>query len=63
MRYKEQSLNKIEQVSNRIKNIEFLILRGDQDGSLQALEDLKEKIEELRSMISIEHNEFETYGN
>ncbi len=63
MRYKEQSLNKIEQVNNRIKNIEFLVLRGDQNASLQALEELKEKVEELRSLISIEHNDFETYGN
>jgi archaellum component FlaC len=63
MRYKEQSLNKIEQVNNRVKNIEFLVLRGQQNEAVQALEELKEKIEELRSLISIEHNDFETYGN
>jgi archaellum component FlaC len=63
MRYKEQSLNKIEQVNNRIKNVEFLVLRGQQNEAIQALEELKEKVEELRSLISIEHNEFETYGN
>ena len=63
MRYKEQSLNKIDQVNNRIKNVEFLVLRGQQNEAIQALEELKEKVEELRSLISIEHNEFETYGN
>jgi hypothetical protein len=63
MRYKEQSLNKIEQVNNRIKNVEFLVLRGQQNEAVQAIEELKEKVEELRSLISIEHNEFETYGN
>ena len=63
MRYKEQSLNKIEQVNSRIKNVEFLVLRGQQNEAIQALEELKEKVEELRSLISIEHNEFETYGN
>jgi hypothetical protein len=63
MRYKEQSLNKIEQVNNRVKNIEFLVLRGQQNEAVQAFEELKEKIEELRSLISIEHNDFETYGN
>ena len=63
MRYKEQSLNKIDQVNNRIKNVEFLVLRGQQNEAIQVLEELKEKVEELRSLISIEHNEFETYGN
>ncbi len=62
MRYKEQSLNKIEQVSNRIKNIEFLVSRNQQNEALQSLEELREKLEELRSMISIEHNDFESYA-
>ena len=62
MRYKEQSLNKIEQVNNRIKNVEFLVSRGQQDQALQSLEELREKVEELRSMISIEHNEFDSYA-
>ena len=61
MRYKEQALNKIEQVSNAINNVEFLVSRGDQDGSLQALVNLKEKLEDLRSIISIEHDEFDSY--
>jgi hypothetical protein len=61
MRYKEQSLNKIEQVSNAINNVEFLVSRGDQNGSLQALENVKVKLDELRSMISIEHDEFDSY--
>jgi hypothetical protein len=61
MRYKEQALNKIEQVSNGINNVEFLVSRGDQNGSLQALETLKEKLDELRSIILIEHDEFDSY--
>jgi len=61
MRYKEQALNKIEQVSNAINNVEFLVSRGDQDGSLQALVNLKEKLDDLRSIISIEHDEFDSY--
>ena len=61
MRYKEQALNKIEQVSNAVNNVEFLISRGDQDGSLKALEDLKEKLSDLRGLISIEHDEFNSY--
>ena len=61
MRYKEQSLNKIEQVNNSIKTVEFLVLRNQQNEALQALEDLKEKLDDLRSMISIEHDEFDSY--
>jgi hypothetical protein len=61
MRYKEQALNKLEQVSNVVNTVEFLISRGDQDGSLESIEALKEKLEELRSIISIEHEEFDSY--
>jgi len=61
MRYKEQALNKLEQVSNVVNTAEFLISRGDQDGSLGSIEALKEKLEELRSIISIEHEEFDSY--
>ena len=61
MRYKEQALNKLEQVSNVVNTAEFLISRGDQDGSLESIEVLKEKLEELRSIISIEHEEFDSY--
>jgi len=63
MRYKEQSLSKIEQINNRIRNIEFLVSRNQQGEALQSLEELKEKLDELRSLISIEHNDFESYGN
>ena len=62
MRYKEQALNKLEQVSNVVNTVEFLVSRGDQEGSLETIEDLKEKLEELRSMISIEHEEFDSYA-
>jgi hypothetical protein len=62
MKYKEQSLNKLEQIGSAISNTDFLISRGDQDGSLKSIEVLREKLEELRSMISLEDDTFETYG-
>jgi hypothetical protein len=62
MKYKEQSLNKLEQIGSAISSTEFLISRGDQDGSLKSIEVLREKLEELRSMISLEDDTFETYG-
>jgi hypothetical protein len=62
MKYKEQALNKLEQVNSAISNTDFLISRGDQDGSLKSIEVLREKLEELRGMISLEDDTFETYG-
>lgn len=62
MKYKEQALNKIEQVSAAISSTEFLISRGDQNGSLQSIEVLREKLEDLRGMLSLEDDTFETYG-
>jgi len=62
MKYKEQALNKLEQVNSAISNTDFLISRGDQDGSLRSIELLREKLEELRGMLSLEDDTFETYG-
>ena len=61
MRYKEQALSKLEQVNNAINTVEFLVSRGDQNGSLQAIQELKEKLDDLRGLISIEHDEFSSY--
>ena len=61
MRYKDQALNKLEQVSNIVNTVGFLVSRGDQEGSLETIEDLKEKLDELRSLISTEHEEFDSY--
>jgi hypothetical protein len=62
MKYKEQALNKLEHVHSAISNTEFLVSRGDQNGSLQSIEILREKLEDLRGMISLEDDTFETYG-
>ena len=62
MRYKDQALDKINQLSNIARTINFQVSRLEsQDSILQTVEDLKEKIEELQSMISIEHDEFSSY--
>jgi hypothetical protein len=62
MRYKDQALDKINQLSNIARTIDFQVSRLEsQDSILQTVEDLKEKIEELQSMISIEHDEFSSY--
>jgi hypothetical protein len=58
MRYKEQVLSKIEQLNNLLRTTDFLISRGDQNGSLQSVAQLDEKLEELRGLISLEHSDW-----
>ncbi len=64
MRYKEQAMNKVSQLENMMRTLDFLVSRGEsQDSILRYIEEVKEKVEDLRSILSIEHNDFETYGN
>jgi hypothetical protein len=64
MRYKEQALNNVAQLENMVRTLDFLVSRAQpQDEILQYISEMKEKVEDLRSILSIEHNEFETYGN
>ena len=62
MRYKDQVLNKIDQLENLNRTLDFQLSRGESsDSLLQTLSDMKEKIEDLRSTVSLEHDEFSTY--
>jgi hypothetical protein len=62
MRYKEQVLNKINQLENLNRTLDFQLSRGESFQELmQTLSDMKEKIEDLRSTVSLEHEEFSTY--
>lgn len=62
MRYKDQTLNKINQLMNITQTLNFQVSRLEsQDSILQTIQDLKERIEEIQSMISIEHDEFSSY--
>lgn len=62
MRYKDQALDKINQLNNIARTLDFQVSRLEpQDSILQTIQDLKEKIEEVQSLISIEHDEFSTY--
>ena len=62
MRYKDQVLNKINQLENLNRTLDFQLSRGESfDSLLQTLSDIKEKIEDLRSTVSLEHDEFSTY--
>jgi hypothetical protein len=62
MRYKDQVLNKINQLENLNRTLDFQLSRGEGfDELMQTLSDMKEKIEDLRSTVSLEHDEFSTY--
>jgi hypothetical protein len=62
MRYKDQVLNKINQLENLNRTLDFQLSRGESyESLLQTLSDMKEKIEDLRSTVSLEHNDFSSY--
>jgi hypothetical protein len=62
MRYKDQVLNKINQLENLNRTLDFQLSRGENlQEVMQTLSDMKEKIEDLRSTVSLEHDEFSTY--
>jgi hypothetical protein len=64
MRYKSQVVNKINNLEMMLRTLDFLVSRAEsQDSILQYISEVKEKVEELGSMVSIEHDEFEAYGN
>jgi len=62
MRYKVQATNKIGQFENMLRTVDFMVSRGEsQDSILQYITEMKNKLEELREMISLEHDEFLLY--
>jgi hypothetical protein len=62
MRYKDQALSKINQLGNITRTLDFQVSRLEsQDSILKTIQDLKEKIEDIQSLISIEHDEFSSY--
>jgi hypothetical protein len=62
MRYKDQVLNKINQLENLNRTLDFQLSRGEgYDELIKTLSNIKDKIEDLRSTVSLEHDEFSTY--
>ena len=63
MRYKDQALDKVNQLESIARTLDFQVSRLEsQQSVLQTIQDLKEKIEEVQSLISIEHDEFSSYS-
>jgi hypothetical protein len=59
MKYKNNVLDKLNQVEAVSNRIQFQVNRGlDQDQILESLEQLKEQIEKVREIISLEQDDF-----
>jgi hypothetical protein len=60
MRYKNNVLDKLVQLGTTVNRVEIQVNRGGSQSDVnQSIERLKEQIESVREMISIEPDEFE----
>ena len=60
MRYKDNALNKLTQLEAIAGKIQLQVNRRvDQDSILETIEQLKEQIETIREIISVEPDDFE----
>ena len=60
MRYKNNVLDKLVQLGSTVNRVEIQVNRGGTQSDVnQSIEILKEQIESIREMISIEPDEFE----
>jgi hypothetical protein len=61
MRYKNNVLDKLVQLGTTVSRVEIQVNRGGTQSDVnQSIEVLKEQIESIREMISIEPDEFES---
>lgn len=59
MRYKNNVLDKLVQLEATVNKVQFQVNRAvDQDQTLESIDDLKEQIEKIREIVSIEPDEF-----
>lgn len=64
MRYKNNILDKLVKLDTTISRLTIQINRNEtQDSTLESITDLKEQVEEIRSMISNEPDDFEQQFN
>ena len=60
MRYKDNALNKLTQLEAIAGKIQLQVNRGvAQDSILETIEQLKEQVETVREIISVEPDDFE----
>ena len=59
MRYKNNVLDKLTQLESTITKIQFQVNRGmDQDQILESLDQVKEQIEKINEIVSLEQDDF-----
>jgi peptidoglycan hydrolase CwlO-like protein len=59
MKYKQNVAEKLTQLEAIANRIQFQVNRNaDQDDTLESINDLKEQIEKLQEMISLEQDDF-----
>jgi division protein CdvB (Snf7/Vps24/ESCRT-III family) len=60
MRYKNNVLDRLDQLNATVGRIQFQVNRNiDQDQITESIENLKEQIEGIRGVISVETDDFE----
>jgi hypothetical protein len=60
MRYKNNVLDKLVQLESAVNKVHIQVNRGGtQDSVNESIETLKEQIEQIREMVSIEPDDFE----
>jgi hypothetical protein len=60
MRYKNNVLDKLVQLESAVNKVHIQVNRGGtQDNVNESIETLKEQIEQIREMVSIEPDDFE----
>ena len=60
MRYKNNVLNKLDQIDSTLLKIQFDVNRGvEQDKTLGHVDELKEQLEVIRGMIGVEPDDLE----
>lgn len=60
MRYKNNVINRLEQAEATIQRVEMMVNRGmSQDDILDTIEVLKEHVDGVKEMVSVEPDDFE----
>jgi peptidoglycan hydrolase CwlO-like protein len=59
MKYKNNVAEKLVQLEATVNRVQFQVNRNaDQDATLESISDLKEQIEKIQEMISLEQDDF-----
>jgi len=60
MKFKDNVLDKLVQLEASVNKVQFQVNRGiDQDQTLESIDQVKEQIEKIREIVSLEQDNFE----